>query len=99
MVYRAVSDSRILHAFDDFENRGNVLFRLAVELDIGDVPAASYGVERRLQLYLLAGGERLFYVDVEAVDVVVAVVDPAYDAVPAPVHLGEPPRKPLRGGC
>ena len=38
VVDRAVADTRILHRLDELEDDGDILLRLAVELDIADMP-------------------------------------------------------------
>ncbi len=99
MVDRPVADTRVVHQLDNLEDRHGVLLRLAVELDIGDVAAARDGVERRLEADLLGDGHRLAHVDVERVDVVVAVRDARDLAVALAVHAGEAAAEPLgRGG-
>ena len=98
MVDRAVADARILHRLHDLEDRHGILLRLAVEFDVGDVAAARDGVEGGFEADLLRDGHRFAHVDVERVDVVVAVGDARDRAVALAVHACEAAAQPLGRG-
>ena len=99
MVDRAVADARVVHAADDLLKGVQVLGRVAVQLDVGDVAGVGQLVVGRLELDLAEGGDREVDRDVERVGVVLAVRDPRDHAVALAVHLDKAAGQALgRGG-
>lgn len=97
MVDRAVADAGVLHVADDVLESLEVVLRVAVELDIGDMAAVCQGVIRSLLLYLLVGRDREVDRDMEGVGVVGAVGDAGDGAVLLAVDADEAAGKSLGG--
>ena len=93
VVDRAVADTRILHCLDELEDDGDILLRLAVELDIADMPTECDRMEGGFTTDLIVHTDLFAHVDVEGVHIVVEVIDPRDNAVALAVHTGEAPRE------
>ena len=65
MVYRTVADTVLLHASDDLLESVQVLHRVSVEFDIGDVSAVCQSVIRSFEPDLLKCVYRIIYGNME----------------------------------
>ena len=82
---------------DDGLERLQVLGRVAVELNVGDMARVRERVVRRLDLYLVERADVVAHRHVEAVRVVVAVGDALDGAVARAVHAHEAAGQALGG--
>ena len=95
MVHRAVAHAAFLHVTDDRLERLEVVGRVAVKLDVGDVAAVGQRVIRRLDGDLVEGRDVVIHRHVEPVGVVVAIRNAGDHAVALAVDAHETARQPL----
>ncbi|MPN35146.1 hypothetical protein SDC9_182641 [bioreactor metagenome] len=99
MVDRAVADALILHEVDDLLEGFEVLRRVSVQLDIGDMARVGQRVVGRFDADLIVRADREIHRDVEAVGVVVAVGHALDLAEAFGVHAHKAARKALCRGA
>ena len=98
VVDRAVADARVVHRAHNRFKRIQILGRVAVHLDVGDVTRVRQRVIRRFQPDLVKRADRAIHRDVEAVGVILAIGHARDFAVALLVELHKPAGKPLRRG-